>query len=219
MKSEYNCSQVKDRLSSYLDDALSARHAQAVRRHVEKCPGCATHAGELTRVRALVRAHGRMAAPADLPLRIRLRLSQANQIGFWSRLGVHVDNFLRPLAIPATAGLLATLLTFGVLIQAFMNPPALANDVSTVLVTPPRLRATPPITFTTTEDGIWVQTVVDPQGRVTDYHILNAPKDDPRMLSELRHVLVFTQFEPATVFGRPTSGQTIINFRRISVKG
>ena len=51
-----------------------------------------------------------------------------------------------------------------------------------------------------------------------DYRVITG-LHDPGQLSELRQILVFTQFEPATRFGKPTHARTVINFRRFSVKG
>ena len=213
-----NCAQTQHDLSCYLDGVLEWRRAREVRRHLEDCPDCSAEAQQMEGLRRLLRAHGHAAPPAGLAFRIKVLLSQRAHLHFWERLEVHLDNFLRPLAIPATAGVLATVLTFGVLIHMFAVRPALTNDVPLNLTTPPRLRATAPITFNTGEEGLSVETQVDGQGRIVNFRVLGGPHD-PRALSELRHVLVFTEFDPATYFGKPTSGRTIINFRRISVKG
>ena len=182
------------------------------------CSSCSEEAGQLENLRALIRVHGRVEPPVDLALSIKLRLSHGSQISIWNRIGVRLDNVLRPLAIPATAGLLATVLTFGVLIHTFVTHTDLIDDVPVALTTPPRLRISPPIPFNTTEEGLWVETDVDDQGRIVDYRVLNGSLH-PGQLSELRQMLVFTQFEQATLFGKPISGRTVINFRRISVKG
>lgn len=215
-----NCAEIRpEDLSAYLDSALESDRAVALVRHLESCPACAAEAEQLEGVLHLVRAHGRIAPPADLALKVKIALSHRAHMRFWDRLQVQVDNFLRPLAIPATAGLLTALLTFGVLIHTFVTRGVtLSEDVPLNLSTPPRLLATGPITFNTGEEGLWVQMKVDGQGRIIDYHLLNAP-GDALVLPELRNVLVMTQFEPATTFGKPTVGRTIVNFRRISVKG
>lgn len=214
-----NCHETRNDLSAYLDGALTWNRNDSVRSHLAGCPECAGTSQQVSAARNLMRAHGRIAPPADLVLKVKLHVSRHRSgSGAWGRVWIRLDNLLRPLALPATAGCLATMLTFGVLIQAMMKLPELSNDVPLTLSTPPRLRTTPPITFTTSEEGIWIATQVDQQGRVVDYQFLNAPRD-PRQISELRHMLVFTQFEPATLFGKPTSSRTVINLRRISVKG
>jgi anti-sigma factor (TIGR02949 family) len=212
------CKDVRENLSSYLDRAMAWEQEVALRRHLAGCVECSEAAGQLQGVRELVARHGRVEPPADLALRIRLQVSHRSQLTFWNRLGVRLDNILRPVAIPATAGLLATLLTFGVMMHTFFARPLISEDVPVSLTTPPRLRTSPSLTFNTGEEGIVIETNVDAQGRVVDYRVIVGPRD-PRQLSELRSILVFTQFEPATLFGKPTYGRTVINFRRLSVKG
>ena len=213
-----NCTEIKENLSCYVDGAMAMDQALRMRRHLEGCPSCAAEAEQLESLRSLLRAHGRIEPPPGLAQNVKLRLSQRSQLTVWDRLGVRIENLLGPVAIPATAGLLATILTFGVMIHTFFTRAVLIDDVPVSLMTPPRLRAVPPITFNTSEEGLVVQTDVDNQGRIVDYRVLNGTRD-PQQLSELRHMLVFTQFAPATLFGVPTSGRTVINFRRISVKG
>ncbi len=214
-----NCAQTKHQLSGYLDDALDWRRMLELGSHLTSCRECAREAEQLKALRRLVRAQGRVAPPPGLALEIKVALSRRQHLRFWERLGVRVDNFFRPLAIPATAGLLTALLTFGVLIHTFaLRTAALAEDVPLNLATPPKLRATAPITFNTGENGLLVEMRVDGQGRITDFRILEGPQD-ARAVSELRRVLVFAEFDPATYFGKPTAGRTLMNFRRVSVKG
>src|SRR5258708_7250128 len=183
-----------------------------VRQHVEACPEGEMRAEQLGALRGLLREHARVEPPADLALRIRLRVSRDSEpaIGAWSRLLVHLNNFLRPVAIPALSGLLTTILIFGGFIYQFALPLDIPNDVPLALQTPPRLRAVPQITFTTGPDGVLVQAEVDYQGRITNFRVLNGG-GDAQQWRDLRHVLLFTQFDPATRFGVPTSGKAIFN--------
>lgn len=213
-----NCKETRENLSNCLDQAITWEQETAVRQHLTGCAGCREIAEQLQGVRELVAAHGRVNPPADLALRIRLQVSHRSQLTFWNRLSVRIDNILRPVAIPATAGLLATVITFGVMMHTFFTRPLISEDVPVSLTTPPRLRTSPSLTFNTLDEGIVIETNVDDQGRVVDYRVIIGPRD-PRQLSELRNILVFTQFEPATLFGKPTYGRTVINFRRVSVRG
>jgi len=212
------CKEARENLSNYLDQAVTWEQETALRRHLAACAGCSEVAEQLQGVRELVAAHGRVNPPLDLALRIRLQVSHRSQLTFWNRLAVRLDNILRPVAIPATAGLLATVITFGVMMHTFFTRPLISEDVPVSLTTPPRLRTSPSLTFNTGDEGIVIETNVDNQGRVVDYRVIVGPRD-PGQLSELRNILVFTQFEPATLFGKPTYGRTVINFRRVSVRG
>jgi len=67
---------------------------------------------------------------------------------------------------------------------------------------------------------ITLEAMVDQNGRVNDYKILSdsdaTAEDIP---PDLKNLLVFAQFRPATAFGRPTTGRVVLSFARINVKG
>jgi len=219
-----NCTEARIELSGYLDQALNCEQSARLDRHLEACPRCQIHAEQLGALRQLVRETARLTPPADLELRVRLHVSRAAQpamglvTALFSRLSVHVSNFLRPVAIPAVSGVLMAMLIFGGFGWQFSLPLDITNDVPLALQTPPRLRAVPPINFATSPDGVLVQTEVDYQGRITSFQVLDGGGDE-QQLRELRNVLVLTQFEPATRFGVPTASRTVIKFSGISVKG
>jgi len=64
-----------------------------------------------------------------------------------------------------------------------------------------------------------VEVDVDQRGRVQDYRIVSSPQGSSEYLSELKNVLIFTQFRPATSFGQPVPGRIVLAFSRINVKG
>jgi len=63
-----------------------------------------------------------------------------------------------------------------------------------------------------------VEAYVGADGRVQDYRILSGESGGP-VLSELKNMLIFATFRPATSFGRPTAGRAILSFSKIQVKG
>ena len=222
-----NCTEARIELSGYLDQALNWEQSGRLDRHLEACSQCQVHAEQLGELRQLVRRTARVEPPADLELRVRLRIAREAQpaMGFLSalfgRLSVHLSNFLRPVAIPALSGVFSAMLIFGGFVYQFampLNLTNITNDVPLALQTPPRLRAVPPINFITSPDGVLVQTEVDYQGRITSFQVLDGGGDEEQ-LRELRNVLVLTQFAPATRFGVPTASRTVIKFSGISVKG
>ncbi|HZD32945.1 MAG TPA: hypothetical protein VE779_14945, partial [Candidatus Angelobacter sp.] len=87
--------------------------------------------------------------------------------------------------------------------------------------TPPQLEATP---FEVGVDSahpepLIVEAVVGPDGRVQDYRILSGGDSGSAVLSELKNMLIFATFKPATSFGRPTVGRAVLAFSKIQVKG
>jgi hypothetical protein len=69
------------------------------------------------------------------------------------------------------------------------------------------------------DDSLVIEAYVDSRGRVEDYRILSNPKDATALLPQVKNMLIFTTFRPATSMGRPTTGRAVLSFSKISVKG
>jgi hypothetical protein len=90
-----------------------------------------------------------------------------------------------------------------------------------MLYTPAQLRSTP---FELSmggvnADSLIVEAYVGADGRVQDYRILSGPEDEATVLPQLKNMLIFTTFQPATAFGQPTSSRVILTFSKVQVKG
>src|SRR6202020_16569 len=112
-----NVRQSERHLPGYLDGAISSRDHANVREHLATCQGCQI---QLERYRRLAVCLANVRAeipPADLALRIRIRASQhltpaARLRKAWSSASLTFENFLKPLAVPATCGILTALVVF-----------------------------------------------------------------------------------------------------------
>ena len=219
------CSVAKQHMSSYLDAAATRSEMTALQSHMDACSRCATDFIGLQRAQQMVGSLGRKAAPADVALKLRVSLSQevANaKRSRWEALRVRWENVFNAVMVPATGGLITTIVMFGLLIN-FLVPAQVAgaNDVPTTFYTPPELRSSP---FEVAMDPsrsepLIVEAYVGADGRVQDYRILSGPEDMKALPAELKNVLIFTTFRPATSFGRPTSSRAILSFSKIQVKG
>ena len=128
-------------------------------------------------------------------------------------------NRLEPFAVPASVGLLSALLIFGIFIRTFEVPvQASSNDVPLQIHTPPRLRTTALLESDTGIECMKVQLLIDETGRVVDFSVLKG-NQSPEQLRQLEYILVFTVFDPATMFGRPTSDTVTLALRDGHVQG
>jgi hypothetical protein len=125
--------------------------------------------------------------------------------------------------VPAITGLATAVVIFGLLMGFLAAPLVQADspDVPLELNTDPQLQQS---AFGTTlgaihGDSLVIEAIVDANGRVQDYRILSNPKDSQAVLPEVRNMLLFTTFRPATSMGRPTAGRAVLSFSKISVKG
>jgi anti-sigma factor RsiW len=206
-------------LSAYRDHELPSARFRALWRHLYHCAECREELEQFESMGTALRELPTPAMPADLPFRVRLRLSQERsrrQAPGWRwRLATR----LGPLALPGGAGMLSALLLFGVFLPEVSAPmETRAVDTPLMLSTPARLRGTGPIELVTNTEELMVQVLVDQEGRVADYDIVagNYTAEDVR---DLRSRLLFTVFDPATVFGKPQPETLLLSFRSVRVRG
>jgi hypothetical protein len=221
------CAQVKSLLSAYLDGATTGKQMHGLSAHLRTCVSCSNEYAALRRTQSLVAAIGRAKAPEDLSLKLRVAISHEaarRRRPYLEGLSIRLENAMRVFMVPATTGLVATVLAFGLLAALLSSPmPVQANaaDVPLVLATEPVLQQTN-FGFTLgaiTEDSLIIEAYVDANGRVQDYRILSKPDELADLPHPVKNMLIFTTFRPATWLGTPRPGTAILSFSKISVKG
>lgn len=221
------CTEIRKSFSPYLDGRVSGSEMRALTRHVEQCAACAREYAAVQRTQQLLSSLGRKRAPADLALKLRVAISRETAQTRRRRFEgvvVRLENALNAFMVPATAGLVSAVLTFGLLLGFFALPAELrasSGDVPLMLYTGPQLQQS---AFGTTlgnigDDAVVIEAFVDANGRVEDYRIVSQPDDAKAVLPQLKNLLIFTTFHPALSMGRPTSGTAVLSFSKISVKG
>ncbi len=237
-----NCDMARELLPGYLDGALPEQAAAETHarlgRHLDECVACRT---ELQRYRALSRAMSGLrpaAPPAELGVAIRAAVSRARaNSGFAgrmrrckTRLELLLGNILEPLAVPASGGLVAALVVFGIVYQVLgvgMPLRAAKSDSPTNLLQPARLETlagfeTASLAQTDRageQHGLLVEATVNAQGQAVDYRVLSG-QVDTAMRRQLDQVVLFSRFRPQMNFGRPTSGgRVVLSFSQIRVRG
>lgn len=221
------CSHARSLFSPYLDGVLTGRQMHALGDHFAGCGSCQSEYRQLQATQELLAGIGKRAVPPELALRLRVAVSQeraAARRPRWQAWGVQLENALNAFMVPATAGMLSAIVMIGLLFGFFAMPASLrasSNDVPTVLYTPPQLAMSPyfagDLDDRTSGDVIMVRAYVDANGRVQDYKILSG--DASSVAPQLENILIFTVFRPATAFGQPTSGWTVVSFSKMTVKG
>ena len=159
------CMQSKSMLSAYLDGAVTGKQMQVLDRHLRECSACQSEYESLRHTQLVLARLGPARVPEDLSLKLRLAISHEASRRRTSQIGnliLHVQNALRAFMVPATTGLVATVLVFGVLIGLLTSPPpvhANASDVPLMFSTDPELQ---PSSFgfsmgVTSEDSLVIQ--------------------------------------------------------------
>jgi putative zinc finger protein len=219
------CAVAKGLMSSYLDGEVTRSQLTQVDEHLHSCVECAAQYASVRRTQTLVASLGRRAAPPELALKLRVALSQelANaRRSRWDSLRVRWDNAFNAVMVPATAGLVTTMIIFGLLISLiYPGQVRASNDVPTMLYTPAELKSIPSewSLGASNADSLVVEAYVGPDGRVLDYRILSGAEDAQAILPELKNMLIFTTFHPATAFGQPTASRVVLSFSKVQVRG
>lgn len=218
------CVHAKGMLSGYLDGIISGKQMYALDRHLNECGDCLSEYESLRQVQSLVTGIERAKAPNDLSLRIRLAISHEvarRRSPAWSNALLRLENSVRAFMVPATAGIFATVVVFGLLMGFVAPVRANTNDVPLMVSTDPELQSTG---FGVTmgeinEDSLVIEAYVDANGRVQDYRILSDQDKLKELPHQIKNMLIFTTFRPAMTLGSPHPGTAVLSFSRISVKG
>jgi hypothetical protein len=171
-------------------------------------------------------------APPELTTRLRVlaskvRTESAGGATPWSRWRDRVElslhHLMRPLALPAVGGLCSAVFLFSTLVPTFKSAFGLASssgDVPTMLTTQATLKDTAPVAFANGDAVVDLQ--LDDRGTIINYTIVSdAGQQSEKLRHSIENSLLFTEFWPATTFGRPVAGTIRISFRnsRIDVRG
>lgn len=219
------CAQAESLFSPYLDGAVTGTQMHALNQHLQTCAPCKQEYFALQQTQQLLAQAGRRKAPGDLALKLRVAISREvaqTQRPRFDGVVMRLENALNAFMVPATAGLVTAVVVFGVLMGFLALPLQGDNDdVPLMLHTSPQLQqsAFGAALDSINEDSLVIEAYVDSNGRVQDYRILSDSTESKELLPQVKNMLIFTTFRPATSMGRPTAGRAVLSFSKISVKG
>jgi hypothetical protein len=217
-----DCESAQELMSPFIDSMASAEQAESLQRHLDQCAPCRRQLQSFISVRNLLTRIEQPAPPEDLVLDTRVKLSQERNKNYLARLENRISNILKPIAIPAIAGVSLTMLFFGILLGGLISDTTvMARERFTddrPIAAYKFVRTTDPtmIRFAKTEANNWdeplmIETHVSDDGKVIDYRIISGPKS-PEMERWVRDLLYFAHFTPATSYGRPVDAKIILSF-------
>jgi hypothetical protein len=120
-----NCWIAKRRSTSFIDGRLRERERARIARHLNECPSCSSEFEQMRSVRSTLRALPVSKPPAHLRAALQVAASRERQAiaeGAWSRIRrawnrllFRLEDSMRPITLPATGGLLSSIILFGAL--------------------------------------------------------------------------------------------------------
>lgn len=224
------CHQVRAGFADYLDGRLSGREMQEVDGHLQGCRECGAEWDSLLALQATLADLGPVPEPPDLPLRIRVAVSQErarSRRSIFTAWELAWKNTVGPFVLQASAGFASAVLLMGtviLLVTMFAQPQAAQATPDQPLgdATGPRL-----LYFSSAPGGnesgaisspLVVEAYVNDEGEVYDYRIVSGP-DDAATRTKVQNLLLFSRFEPARFFGQPVRGLAVLSFAGVSVRG
>jgi putative zinc finger protein len=220
--STVECSSVQNLMSPFIDSMVTIAEAERLESHVAGCEPCHRQLQSYISMRSLVARIDVPPLPEDMVLETRVRLSHARNSNLLVRLENRLNNFLRPMIVPALLGAALTMLLFGFLLGSLTSQSTvLAQDHFDEqpvyrLFQPVRTENANWIRFASNdkqdlEEPLTIETYVGHEGRVLDYQVLSGPQN-PEVNGWIRQMLSLAQFTPATAFGKPVESRMILSF-------
>ena len=224
------CSAMKTKFSEYLDGRLTGQEMQRIASHLDRCGDCAAEWTALREVQTSLATLGPVPEPPDLPLRIRVSLSQErarSRKGFFQAWNLAWQNTIGPFLLQAAAGFASAVVLLGsvILLVGIVTKPEAAQangDEPLGMATAPHLRyflsGASDSQIAALPAPVVVEAYVNGQGWVYDFRIVSGP-DDPGTRAQVESLLVSGVFEPARFFGQPVRGLAVLSFSGVSVRG
>ena len=226
-----NCQQTQAGLTDYLDGRLTGREMQEMDAHLGNCPQCAREWKTMRSMQSALAELGPVEEPANLPLRIRVAISQEQarrQRSIFTGWDLAWRNSIGPFLLQTGAGFASAVLLLGTvvfLITMFATP-----EMAQATPDEPLGDATAPhlMYFSNAQGGnqedinisgpVVVEAFINPSGEVYDYRIVSGP-NDAATRSQVEDLLLYSRFAPARYFGQPVRGLAVLSFSGMSVRG
>jgi hypothetical protein len=201
------CWTVKRRSTDYVDGRLRGGERSRVEAHLAECDACSQQVEELASVRSTLRDLRVPVAPSPLRTELLIMASRERKLSrhsrferLWNRWKFRLNEMMRPLTIPATGGVLSSLVLFAALALTISTTTrAVGYEVPVIYAD----RVNPNLVPVELRSSVVLTLSLDGKGRITDYAVRDGSDSfvgDPSRLQynnialpEFRTVLAMTQ--------------------------
>lgn len=226
---ELNCKTVRGSLWDFIAGSLEAGLSECIALHLNVCRECEMYRGEVRSVRSGLKHLPSRQVPDLLNMKLLVLASREHSrwrtrrnLSAWlgeqkSRAKLFFDNLLRPFAVPAAGGILASFLCFGVIVNTLHVSADWQDDIPIGFFTEIAINELSP--FCSSGKDVMVQLSVDSRGRVTDFALPQNSNASPEEMQEIGNLVFYSTFTPATRLGQPVSSKRLFYIGHISIKG
>jgi hypothetical protein len=224
------CTAIRCDFSAYLDGAVSGVQMAAISDHLKLCSNCNAEFEALVEMQKALAALGTAKPPIRLQARLRSAIAaerlRGTHLPFPQRALLLWKISVAPVALRVAGGLAVAMVLVAGMGYLFAAPIAVQADDDRIanFVSPRYLYSeVPPQPLETRRDTptyapVVVEAMVDTNGRVYDYAILEGPKD-ANVKAHVEQNLLASVYKPATVLGTPVRGHVVLTYTDVSVHG
>ncbi len=228
---ELRCKNVRSSLWDYAARALPESERAAVDSHLDVCRNCDRCLSDVSSLRNGFRHLPAQPVPPLLATKLRVIASRerSRQMmrlnpALWLRDKIssavmRFDNFLRPLAVPATGGLLASCFCFSLIAHTLqLRPYVPGDDMPIGLYTEMTINDVSP--FSLSRQDVTMEVAVDATGAVTNVTPMPQSGNKPTAeeLNQIANLVLYSTFTPATRAGQKVASKRLLAIRHFEVR-
>ena len=232
---ETNCKTVRQNLWDYSaqslenpdnDGVVSAVQMDA---HLDLCRECDRSLADISALRTGFRHLPVQSVPPLIATRLQVIASRerSRQLlrmdpGAWLRdklssAMMAFNHFLRPFAVPATGGLLASCFCFALIAHTLHLRPYLVGDDTPIgLFSDMTIDDVSPFSYPGKD--VTLQVTIDANGSVADYSMAQGGRPTPEEFDQIGPFLLYSTFTPAMRSGEPVSSTSVIALHHYTVR-
>jgi hypothetical protein len=230
---ELNCNSVRGALWDYTAGTLDETEREILTDHLRDCRECDLHRAGVRSLRTGLKSLPGKQVPSLLSMRLKVVASRersrfllrrdlaARLSDLRANAKLLFDNLLKPIAVPATGGILASFFCIAMIVDTLHFHPEWEPDIPVGLFTQVTIGDLSP--FSVGGPDVTMQLTVDPSGVVSDFELSQDGKNNrgasPEEMKEIGNMVLYSTFTPATSFGQPVSGKILVGSRHINIRG
>src|SRR5512146_2276776 len=110
-----NCVESRNHFSDYADGLCDRDVLRSLRFHLAHCQSCQQELEIRCSIREDLRSLPVYRVPPEVSLRMRVKVSQHLHRNFLGHVAIFLENAIKPLMLPASAGVLTAIICFGLI--------------------------------------------------------------------------------------------------------
>lgn len=226
---DLSCESVRSALWDHAAGRLAEAESQKIADHLRKCRACERHRTDVCSIEtglkhlpvfrppSIVSVRVKVAASRDRSTRLRHLDFAARWKELRERAALAFNNLLKPIAVPATGGILASMLCFGMIVNNLHLDPDYGTDMPIGLYRAAIIDDLSPFCFTGKD--VLVQLTIDQDGNVTDVEKFPNGKTSPDEMREIGNLVLYSTFKPAWASGQPVSSKILLLIQHSTIRG